>query len=151
MTDESVISLVKLQVKKLDLGGFRLCENLDEGIMISNLPLLFADGYPTCLEKVTLVSIRILFVRCVCCSIYRRVFTLTSSYLYVAPFQACLQNLIAPMSLSNTSAQIRCTCTRDSCAGLCQHAACILLYDVTQPFEARGDFTCRYWKACCLW
>jgi hypothetical protein len=86
MTDESVISLVKLQLKKLELGGSRLCENLDEGIMISNLPLLFADGYPTCLEKVTLVSIFILFIRGVCCSIYRRVFTLTSSYLYMAPF-----------------------------------------------------------------
>lgn len=70
MTDESVISLFKLQVKKLELGGFRLCENLDEGIMISNLPLLFADGYPTCLEKVTLVSIFILFVRGVCCSMF---------------------------------------------------------------------------------
>jgi len=68
MTDESVISLVKLQVKKLELGGFRLRDNLDEGIMISNLPLLFADGYPTCLEKVTLVSIFILFVHGVCCS-----------------------------------------------------------------------------------
>jgi hypothetical protein len=56
MTDESVISLVKLEVKKLELGGFRQRGNLDEGIMISNLPLLFADGYPTCLEKVTLVS-----------------------------------------------------------------------------------------------
>jgi len=70
MTDESVISLVKLQVKKLELGGFQLCENLDEGIMISNLPLLFADGYPTCLEKVTLVSIFILFVGVVCCSMF---------------------------------------------------------------------------------
>ena len=28
----------------------------NEAIMISNLPLLFADGYPTCLEKFTLVS-----------------------------------------------------------------------------------------------
>jgi len=70
MTDESVISLVKLQVTKLELGGFRLCDNLDEGIMISNLPLLFADGYPTCLEKVTLVSIFMLFVCGVCCSIF---------------------------------------------------------------------------------
>jgi hypothetical protein len=70
MTDESVINLFKLQVKKLEFGGFRLCENLDEGIMISNLPLLFADGYPTCLEKVTLVSIFILFVRGVCCSMF---------------------------------------------------------------------------------
>jgi hypothetical protein len=69
MTDESLMSLVKLKVKKLELGGFRFFENLDEGIMISNLPLLFADGYPTCLEKVTLVSIFILFVRGVCCSI----------------------------------------------------------------------------------
>lgn len=55
MTDEAlIIRLVKLQVKKLKLGGFNLRENLDEEIMISNLPLLFADGYPTCLEKVTL-------------------------------------------------------------------------------------------------
>lgn len=68
MTDESVIiSLVKLQLRKLKLGGFNLRENLDEGIMISNLPLLFADGYPTCLEKVTLVSTCILFVHGVCC------------------------------------------------------------------------------------
>jgi hypothetical protein len=70
MTDESVISLFKLQVKKLKFGGFRLREDLDEAIMISNLPLLFADGYPTCLEKVTLVSIFILFVRGVCCSMF---------------------------------------------------------------------------------
>jgi hypothetical protein len=70
MTDESVISLVKLQVKKLELGSYRLCENLDEGIMISNLPLLFADGYPTCLEKVTLVSIFMLFVHSVCCTMF---------------------------------------------------------------------------------
>jgi hypothetical protein len=70
MTDESVISLLKLQLKKLELGCFRLCENLDEGIMISNLPLLFADGYPTCLEKVTLVRIFILFVCGVFCSMF---------------------------------------------------------------------------------
>jgi len=70
MTDESVINLFKLEVKKLELGGFRLCDNLDEEIMISNLPLLFADGYPTCLEKVTLVSIFLLFVRGVCCSMF---------------------------------------------------------------------------------
>jgi hypothetical protein len=63
MTDESVIiSLVKLKVKKLKLGGFNVRDNLDEEIMISNLPLLFADGYPTCLEKVTLVSIFIFFL-----------------------------------------------------------------------------------------
>jgi hypothetical protein len=69
MTDEAlIIRLVKLQVKKLKLGGFNLRENLDEEIMISNLPLLFADGYPTCLEKVTLVSICVLFVHGVCCS-----------------------------------------------------------------------------------
>jgi hypothetical protein len=63
MTDESVlISLVKLQVTKLKLGGFNLSGISDEEIMISNLPLLFADGYPTCLEKFTLVSIYILVV-----------------------------------------------------------------------------------------
>jgi hypothetical protein len=56
MTDKPVITPVKLQVKQLELGGFRQNDNLDERIMISNLPLLFADGYPTCLEKVTLVS-----------------------------------------------------------------------------------------------
>lgn len=28
---------------------------VEEGSMISNLPLLFADGYPTSLEKITLV------------------------------------------------------------------------------------------------
>jgi len=70
MTDESVINLFKLQVKKLELGGCRLRDNLDEEIMISNLPLLFADGYPTCLEKVTQVSTLILFVRDVCCSMF---------------------------------------------------------------------------------
>lgn len=61
MTDESplLISLVKLQVRKLKLGGFNLSGISDEEIMISNLPLLFADGYPTCLEKFTLVSIYI--------------------------------------------------------------------------------------------
>jgi hypothetical protein len=63
MTDESLlISLVKLQVRKLKLGGFNLSGISDEEIMISNLPLLFADGYPTCLEKFTLVSICILVV-----------------------------------------------------------------------------------------
>jgi hypothetical protein len=29
--------------------------NVEEGSMISNLPLLFANGYPTSLEKITLV------------------------------------------------------------------------------------------------
>ena len=29
----------------------------EEGSMISNLPLLFASGYPTCLEKITLVCL----------------------------------------------------------------------------------------------
>lgn len=28
---------------------------VEEGSMISNLPLLFADGYPTSLDKITLV------------------------------------------------------------------------------------------------
>ncbi|PNF19676.1 hypothetical protein B7P43_G16063 [Cryptotermes secundus] len=59
MTDESplLISLVKLQVRKLKLGGFNLSGISDEEIMISNLPLLFADGYPTCLEKFTLAQL----------------------------------------------------------------------------------------------
>ena len=29
---------------------------VEEGSMISNLPLLFADGYPTSLDKITLVN-----------------------------------------------------------------------------------------------
>jgi hypothetical protein len=65
MTDESVlISLVKLQERKLKLGDFNLSGISDEEIMISNLPLLFANGYPTCLEKFTLVSIYWLFIEC---------------------------------------------------------------------------------------
>lgn len=33
-----------------------VCENShEESSMVSNLPLLFADGYPTSLEKITLV------------------------------------------------------------------------------------------------
>lgn len=30
---------------------------VEEGSMISNLPLLFVDGYPTSLDKITLVNI----------------------------------------------------------------------------------------------
>jgi hypothetical protein len=57
MTDEPVlISVVKLQVRKLKLSVLNKSDVVDEDIMISNLPLLFADGYPTCLEKFTLVS-----------------------------------------------------------------------------------------------
>ncbi|XP_021922456.1 uncharacterized protein LOC110831127 isoform X3 [Zootermopsis nevadensis] len=55
MTDESVLSsLVKFRVTKLKLGGSNLNDISDEEMMISNLPLLFANGYPTCLEKFTL-------------------------------------------------------------------------------------------------
>ncbi|XP_069692758.1 uncharacterized protein ova [Periplaneta americana] len=55
MSDESVlIGLVTLQVKKLKLGGYSVSDISNDAIMISNLPLLFADGYPTCLEKFTL-------------------------------------------------------------------------------------------------
>lgn len=63
MTDESVLSsLVKFRVTKLKLGGSNLNDISDEEMMISNLPLLFANGYPTCLEKFTLVSIYMLVV-----------------------------------------------------------------------------------------
>lgn len=60
---------------RAELGHDRLPENLDESMMaasgctepvdggcveensmISNLPLLFAEGYPTSLEKITMVS-----------------------------------------------------------------------------------------------
>jgi hypothetical protein len=76
MTDESVlISLVKLQVRKLKLDGYNLSDISDEEIMISNLPLLFADGYPTCLEKFTLVSIYI----CVGCS--QSILSITCQYI----------------------------------------------------------------------
>lgn len=33
---------------------------VEEGSMISNLPLLFASGYPTSLEKITLVCVMLL-------------------------------------------------------------------------------------------
>lgn len=37
----------------------------DEGSMVSNLPLLFANGYPTSLEKITMVhSLHYIFCFC---------------------------------------------------------------------------------------
>jgi hypothetical protein len=64
MTDESaLISQVKFQVRKLKLCGFNPSGVSDEEIMISNLPLLFADGYPACLEKFTLVSMLFLVIK----------------------------------------------------------------------------------------
>jgi hypothetical protein len=76
MTDESVlIGLVKLQLRKVKLGCLNLTEISDEEIMISNLPLLFADGYPTCLEKITLVSIYLLAVHgAFCCLLVLNMF-----------------------------------------------------------------------------
>lgn len=34
----------------------------EEGSMVSNLPLLFANGYPTSLEKITMVHLIVLYV-----------------------------------------------------------------------------------------
>ena len=52
MTDDQI----KLEEKDDTSGVLDLSVISNEAIMISNLPLLFADGYPTCLEKFTLVS-----------------------------------------------------------------------------------------------
>jgi hypothetical protein len=68
MTDESVpTNLVKLQVRRQQLGGVNLSDISEDEIMISNLPLLFANGYPTCLEKFTLVSVYMLLLHRACC------------------------------------------------------------------------------------